>query len=302
MITVDNLSISYGNIKAVQDFSFFVKEGEIYSLVGPDGAGKTSIMRALCNLLNPESGTVTINERSVFEDFDSVKPLIGYMPQSFSLYPDLSVEENLKFFSGIYGTTGQRYRDKRDYMYTFSNLEPFASRRAGALSGGMKQKLALSCALIHDPKLLILDEPTTGVDPVSRRQFWEILAELRDRGVAIIVSTPYMDEVARCDRGSFIFEGRKLAEGTPPELAAKFEGEIYYLGVEPNSELIDAINSIPGISGQRFGAGIHIYLRKGDNPENYRDKLKSAGIEVGQLEKTGAVLEDAFIQLVQKKQ
>lgn len=299
MLTVSGLTKAYGNIKAVSDFSFSVSPGEIYSLVGPDGAGKTTIMCSLCNLLRPDSGSVFIDNFNVHKDFESVVPLIGYMPQSFSLYPDLSVEENLKFYSGIYGMTGRKYREKRDYLYSFSNLAPFADRRASALSGGMKQKLALSCALIHEPRLLILDEPTTGVDPVSRQQFWEILFDLKRQGVAIVVSTPYMDEVSRTDRGSFIFAGRKLAEGTPAELAGSFEGEIYYLDAGTESKLIEAINSIEGLGVQRFGAGLHLYLAKGARIENYQSRLQAAGIAISRLTKSNAVLEDAFIQLMQ---
>jgi ABC-2 type transport system ATP-binding protein len=301
MITVDHLSVSYGNLKAVQDFSFSVKSGEIYSLVGPDGAGKTTIIRSICRLLNPDSGSVTFDGIDAFRDYEKVKPLIGYMPQSFSLYPDLSVEENLKFYSGIYGYSGPSFREKREYLYSFSNLKPFAMRRAGALSGGMKQKLALSCALIHDPKVLILDEPTTGVDPVSRRQFWEILEDLREHGAAIIVSTPYMDEVLRCNRAAFIFDGHKLAEGTPLELSALFEGKVYYLNVEPKQNIVEAINSISGLSAQRFGAGLHIYLNPGDSIENYRSSLDRAGIELKDLDEVSVVLEDAFIRLLQDR-
>lgn len=300
MIRAENLSKSYGAIRAVTEFSFSVESGEIYSLVGPDGAGKTTIMRILCNLLSADGGSVSIDGRDVFKEFDSVKSAVGYMPQTFSLYPDLSVEENLKFYSGIYGITGRHYREKRDYLYEFSNLKPFADRRAGALSGGMKQKLALSCSLIHEPRLLILDEPTTGVDPVSRRQFWEILSELRRQGVAILVSTPYMDEVARSDRGSFIFGGKKLAEGTPEELAALFEGEIYFLDAEPTRHLVDAIEAIAGLNAKRFGSGLHIYLNKDNTLEQYRGQLMAAGVDMSKLSATKAVLEDAFIRLMEK--
>ena len=302
MITVDRLSKSYDKIRAVQDFSFAVNDGEIYALIGPDGAGKTSIMRMICNLVRPDSGSVMLDNKNAFENFNDVKKILGYMPQSFSLYTDLTVEENLRFYSGIYGTIGQSYRDKREYLYSFSNLKPFADRRAGALSGGMKQKLALSCALIHNPKLLILDEPTTGVDPVSRRQFWEILAELQRQGVAILVSTPYMDEVARCDRGSFIFQGRNLGEGTPQQLAGQFKGKIYYLDTKPEPALIDKINLIDGMSARRIGAGIHIHIHEGDEIEKYHNALHSIGVDTTKLNRTASQLEDAFIQLMQKAQ
>ncbi len=181
-LKVDNLSKSYGKIKAVTDFSFEVNQGEIYALVGPDGAGKTTIMRTICNLIGSDAGTIRVNGFDSVKDNEKIKLLLGYMPQLFSLYPDLSVEENLTFYAGIYDITGEAYRKKTEYLYRFSNLKPFAKRRAQALSGGMKQKLALSCALMHEPALLLLDEPTTGVDPLSRRQFWEILLELKAAG------------------------------------------------------------------------------------------------------------------------
>ncbi|MCX6835418.1 MAG: ABC transporter ATP-binding protein, partial [candidate division Zixibacteria bacterium] len=218
-LAADNLVKKYGSLVALDRFTLEVERGTIFALVGPDGAGKTTMIRILCRLLDPDSGSVTIDGRDIARGFEQVKPLLGYMPQQFSLYPDLSIEENLTFYAGLYGITGARYREKRDGLYEFSNLGPFAGRRAGALSGGMKQKLALSCALIHDPRLLILDEPTTGVDPLSRRQFWETLLQLKADGVTILVSTPYMDEVARCDRAVFILGGRKLAEDSPAGLA-----------------------------------------------------------------------------------
>ncbi|MEW5995641.1 MAG: ABC transporter ATP-binding protein, partial [Candidatus Zixiibacteriota bacterium] len=258
-VRVLNLSKSYGDIKAVDDFSFDVEKGEIYALVGPDGAGKTTIMRALANLLQPDSGQLRINGIDVQREFERVKPLLGYMPQTFSLYPDLSVEENLVFYAGIFGVTGKRYQQRRDALYAFSNLEPFAGRRAGALSGGMKQKLALSCALIHDPELLVLDEPTTGVDPLSRRQFWEMLASLKSRGVTVLVSTPYMDEVARTDRACFVFDGRKLAEGTPDELRRQFSGRVYVVDADPNIDLVNLVAKSAQIQSQRFGARVHLY-------------------------------------------
>ena len=298
-LTIDNLSKSYGDTKALVDFSLEVAPAEIYALVGPDGAGKTTMIRILCGLLGPDKGTVSIGGFDVARSFDQIKPLLGYMPQQFSLYPDLSVEENLKFYSGLYGLTGQAYRDKRDYLYNFSNLAPFAKRRAAALSGGMKQKLALSCALIHDPKILILDEPTTGVDPLSRRQFWEILLQLKSQGVAVLVSTPYMDEVARCDRACFIFGGQKLSEGKPEELAAQFAGSIYYFNSQPTAKLIDDLNAIEGLRASRFGAGMHLYLKPGDRIESYLDAIRRAGADPEKISPMKPGLEDRFIQLME---
>jgi ABC-type multidrug transport system ATPase subunit len=301
-LLVQSLSKSYGKIPALRELSLEVSEGEIFALVGPDGAGKTTCIRILCGVLDPDAGEATIGGFSVLKEFARIKPLLGYMPQVFSLYPDLSVEENLTFYAGIYGLTGSEYRAKRDALYDFSQLGPFADRRAAALSGGMKQKLALSCALIHDPKILILDEPTTGVDPLSRRQFWEILLELRRRGTTILVSTPYMDEVAHADRACFIFNGQKLSQGTPDELAAQFEGTVYFLDRTPSTKLVEQLNSIPGIQARRFGAGMHIYLQPGHQIEQYNGPLAAAGIETGHLMRISPELEDRFIQLMEVRQ
>jgi len=298
-LAVDNLSKSYGANAALVDFSLEIEPAEIYALVGPDGAGKTTMIRILCRLLDPDKGTVSVDGLDIGHSFDQIKPLLGYMPQQFSLYPDLSVEENLTFYAGLYGLTGKAYRDKRDYLYTFSNLAPFSKRRASALSGGMKQKLALSCALIHDPKILILDEPTTGVDPLSRRQFWEILLQLKSQGVAVLVSTPYMDEVARCDRACFIFDGHKLSEGDPKSLAAQFEGAIYYLDCQPTSKLIGDLNDIHGVSASRFGAGMHLYLQPGDHIDRHLGALQSIGADPDRISSIKPGLEDRFIQLME---
>lgn len=299
-LKVDNLSRSYGSIRAVEDYSFAMERGEIYALVGPDGAGKTTIMRTIADLIMPDSGKVVLDGIEVQRGFEQVKGHLGYMPQVFSLYPDLSVEENMIFYAGIYGVVGKEYVKRRDRMYEFSNLKPFADRRAAALSGGMKQKLALSCALMHDPELLLLDEPTTGVDPLSRRQFWEILLQLKRDGVAILVTTPYMDEVARVDRGSFIFNGRKLAEGTPSELTGMFSGEVYFVGVAADVEMIRNLNELPDLTAQRFGAGLHLYLPEGESIDQYMEPLKKLGINRDQIKKIEPDLEDSFIQQMER--
>jgi ABC-type multidrug transport system ATPase subunit len=221
------------------------------------------------------------------------------MPQSFSLYPDLSIEENLLFYGGIYDVTGEEFKKQQEYLYEFSNLKPFAKRRAEALSGGMKQKLALSCALIHNPELLVLDEPTTGVDPLSRRQFWDMLLMLRDQGATIVVATPYMDEVAKANRASFVFGGKVLASGTPSELTHLFKGTVYAAEAAVSPDQLDTINKIPGISARRFGRRIHIYLQPGHSISEYTAQLQSAGFPVSQLHTVSADLEDCFIQLME---
>lgn len=298
-LRIKDVTKAYGEVGALNEFSVEIDRGEIFALVGPDGAGKTSLMRILCNLLLPDAGEIRMGEIDLLNDFDRVKEQFGYMPQVFSLYPDLSVKENLTFYGGIYGVTGTAFRDKCEELYRFSNLKPFATRRAGNLSGGMKQKLALSCALIHDPEVLILDEPTTGVDPLSRRQFWEILAEFRHRGVTVIVSTPYMDEVARADRACFIMSGEKLAEGTPTELTALFRGTIYSLDRPPQSSLVENINDLGPVRARRFGSGLHLHLDEGASLSQIREGLSALGINVDELVPTAPDLEDCFIQLME---
>jgi len=302
-IVATHVSKRYDTVEALDDFSFAVGDGEIVALLGPDGAGKTTLMRILCNLIDPEPNEATqlmVNDVDVASSFDDVKAEIGYMPQTFSLYPDLSVEENMTFFSGIYGFTGKKYRDLRDRMYAFSNLGPFASRRAGALSGGMKQKLALSCALMHEPSVLILDEPTTGVDPLSRRQFWEMLLQLRDQGVTILVATPYMDEVARTDRAVCMLDGKRLTEAAPADLARQFEGTIYELDQEPTRDLILRLNDIEGLTARRFGSGAHVYVGDGETVDSYTEAMREAGADLDRLKKIDPSIEDRFMQLMEK--
>lgn len=301
LLSINALTKRYGDVAALTDFSLEVDSGEIMALVGPDGAGKTTMIRILCNLIDPDNGDVHMEGENLRAEFDRFKSRLGYMPQQFSLYPDLSVDENLVFYAGLYDITGEAYRRKRDYLYSFSNLEPFAARRAQALSGGMKQKLALSCALIHEPDLLILDEPTTGVDPLSRRQFWEILQQLRHNGVTILVSTPYMDEVARADRACFIFDGSRLSVGTPKELAAEFQGKIFFADVTPSVQLVDRLSQIDGLAARRFGAGLHLYLEAGDDVSRYHDGLSRAGIDPSMVKPIPPDLEDRFIQLMELK-
>ena len=299
-VTVTGLTKSYGAVRAVDDFSFEVKQGEIYALVGPDGAGKTTIIRTLCNLVRSDKGSAFIDGLDVSRQFEAIKSRLGYMPQTFSLYPDLSVEENLRFYGGIHGVVGKRFRDKTEVLYGFSNLKPFASRRAGKLSGGMKQKLALSCALIYDPKLLLLDEPTTGVDPLSRQQFWKILLDLKRQGVTIIVSTPYMDEVARADRACFVFEGRKLVEDRSETLSDRFDGRLYFLDMAPSVKLVDGLNDLPGIDARRFGSGLHLYLAREDAIENYSAMLTALGVDTTDVKEIRPNLEDCFIQFMEQ--
>jgi len=219
-IEVNNVSKSYGAVKALDDVSFTVGKGEVFGLIGPDGAGKTSMYRILCTLLLPDAGTVTVDGFDAVRQMTDIRRRVGYMPGKFSLYEDLTVEENLQFFATLFGTTVEEGYDSIRAIY--SQIERFKDRRAGALSGGMKQKLALSCALVHSPSVLFLDEPTTGVDPVSRKEFWEMLGNLKERNITIVASTPYLDEVRRCERVAFLDQGRIRGIGTPDEILTCF--------------------------------------------------------------------------------
>ena len=219
-IEVINVSMSYGAVKALDDVSFSVGKGEVFGLIGPDGAGKTSMYRILCTLLLPDAGKITDDGYDTVRQMTDIRRRVGYMPGKFSLYEDLTVEENLQFFATLFGTTVEEGYDSIKAIY--GQIERFKDRRAGALSGGMKQKLALSCALVHSPSVLFLDEPTTGVDPVSRKEFWEMLGDLKERNITIVASTPYLDEVRRCERGAFLEQGRIRGIGTPEEILTRF--------------------------------------------------------------------------------
>ena len=220
VIEVNSISKHYGKVQALRDVSFSVGKGEVFGLIGPDGAGKTSMYRILCSLLLPDAGTATVDGYDVVSQMKEIRKRVGYMPGKFSLYQDLTVEENLKFFATLFNTTVEENYDSIKAIY--SQLERFKNRKAGALSGGMKQKLALCCALVHQPSVLFLDEPTTGVDPVSRTEFWEILAQLKARDITIVVSTPYLDEVRSCERVAFLSEGIIRGIGTPEEILTEF--------------------------------------------------------------------------------
>ncbi len=236
-IEVRNISKSYGKVKALDDVSFTVGKGEVFGLIGPDGAGKTSLYRILCSLLLPQSGTATVDGFDVVSQMKEIRRRVGYMPGKFSLYQDLTVEENLKFFATLFGTTVEEGYDSIRAIY--SQIERFKDRRAGALSGGMKQKLALSCALVHQPSVLLLDEPTTGVDPVSRKELWEMLGMLKEKGITIVASTPYLDEVRRCERVAFLDHGSIRGIGTPEDILTEFADIFNPPGIRRDSDQSD---------------------------------------------------------------
>jgi len=297
-IEVNHLTKKYNSLTAVDGINLTAEDNELLAVVGPDGAGKTSLFRSICGLIGFDDGEVRIGSYDLSESFDKIKPLLGYMPQQFSLYPDLSVEENLHFYAGLFGLNKEEFNKRKERLYNFSGLGAFRNRRAQNLSGGMKQKLALSCNLIHNPKILILDEPTTGVDPLSRRQFWEILKSLCQSGSTVIVSTPYMDEVALADRTIFMHCGKKLAEGAPDELIAMYEGDLYRLEIEPTAQQMKKFDNLKGLSARRFGASIHLYVSSGIGEDEIRRRLDQIDIDSSRLEKITAELEDVFIQLM----
>jgi ABC-type multidrug transport system ATPase subunit len=261
-INVSHISKSYGNgkITAVRDVSFQVNKSEIFGLIGPDGAGKTTIFRILTTLLKPDSGNASVDGFDVGKDYKEIRQRVGYMPGKFSLYQDLTVEENLNFFATVFNTTVEENYDLIKDIY--QQIEPFKTRKAGALSGGMKQKLALSCALIHKPSVLFLDEPTTGVDPVSRKEFWEMLKKLKEQGITILVSTPYMDEANLCDRIALIAEGKILKIDTPENMVNQFGASLWSVQSNDMYKLLKDIRQFPNAkSCFAFGDSHHVTFK-----------------------------------------
>lgn len=300
MIEVKNIHKQFGDVVALEKVSLTVEQGELFGLIGPDGAGKTTLMRILMSLLLPDGGSATMNGLDVVVDYKKVRLITGYMPGKFSLYPDLTVEENLKFFATVFGTTIQEnyYLIKDIYQ----QIEPFKARRAGKLSGGMKQKLALSCALIHKPEILILDEPTTGVDAVSRKEFWEMLKRLKEMGITILVSTPYMDEASLCDRIALIQQGSLLSVSTPNAMAQSFPEDLWTVRTRKiynTSKFLEKLPSI--ISVNSFGQVLHLVTPKGayTSYSIHQFLIENGEVEIA-IEPAEATIEDVFIFLMNK--
>lgn len=294
IVTCRNLCRNYGNIRALSDISLDIRTGEIFGLIGPDGGGKTTLFRILATLILSDSGTASVMGHDVVSDFKWIRRSIGYMPGRFSLYQDLSVEENLKFYASVFGV---RLTDNYHLIENiYRPLEPFRNRRAGKLSGGMKQKLALACALIHNPRLIILDEPTTGVDAVSRKEFWDHLGELREQGMTLLVSTPYMDEAQRCDRLAMMHKGVLLDTGTPDEIRSRFPGTLYGLGCSDRYGALSLLRQTDGvISVHSFGQVLHVRLTSGTKPEVVGKELISNGIGMIEMEPIQPGIEDCFM-------
>jgi hypothetical protein len=298
IVWADGLCKKYGKTEALSQLSFSVDEGEIYGIIGPDGAGKTTLFRILTTLLLPDEGKAGVDGLDVVADYRDIRRRIGYMPGRFSLYQDLSVEENLKFFASVFNTTvEENYALVADI---YLQIEPFKNRRAGKLSGGMKQKLALCCALIHAPRVLFLDEPTTGVDPVSRREFWTMLKKLRDEhGLTVLVSTPYMDEASWCDRISLMQGGRFMQTDTPVGIVEAYADRLFAVMAADMHGLMTGLKACPLVATSfSFGAAYHVTLASGATPDALRSWLTAKGYaEVGITEISPSV-EDCFMALM----
>ncbi len=299
-IRTDHLTKRFGDLAAVDDLSLTVADGEIFGLVGPDGAGKTTTMRLLTAIMDPTSGDGWVAGHHIVRDAERIKEDIGYMSQRFGLYPDLTVMENIDFYADIYSEPHKGRREKVERLLAFSNLTPFKRRLAGNLSGGMKQKLGLACALIHTPKVLFLDEPTNGVDPVSRRDFWRILYQLLREKVTIFVSTAYLDEAERCNRVGLMHRGRLLACGTPDDVKKLMRGTILEIRAEHPRQAVAALREhLPAGSVGLFGDRVHVVSRDPERVEREAtETLAQAGLQVIGVRPIEPSLEDVFISVV----
>jgi len=300
-IQIGEVSKSFGRVNALNNISFDVEHSKIFGIIGPDGAGKTTVFRLINTLYLPDQGKITVLGYDTVKDYKKIRVLLGYMPGRFSLYQDLSVEENLTFFASIFGTT-----IKKNYYLIediYSQIEPFKKRKAGALSGGMKQKLALSCALIHKPKILLLDEPTTGVDAVSRKEFWDMLKKLKAQGITIVVSTPYMDEAELCDKVALLQKGRVLNIDTPQNIVSGFSKKLMGIKATNKYALIKTLRAYDQCDTCfPFGEYVH-YTDKRDKPDQIEilDYLATNGLNDATISNISPVIEDSFMELMVKK-
>lgn len=298
-IIINNLKKSYGAIQAVKGVSFEVQEGEIFGLIGPDGAGKTTIIRTLVSLLDPDEGEIIFMGKNVVGNTKFVRSNIGYMPQRFSLYRDLTVEENLRFFGDLFKVSADAQNQLMQKLYSFSKLEPFKNRRAEDLSGGMKQKLALSCMLMHQPKVIVLDEPTFGVDPVSRSEFWDILKSLASEGTSILVSTAYMDEAGLCDKVALMFEGNFLALDHPDQLLKSYKEPLYLIETDQVHTAYNKLYEVEEFSDcNLFGNGLHVTDRNNYGETGIKKILDDRQVDYHSIQHIDADLEDIFLKLI----
>ncbi len=311
VIKTESLTRKFGDLIAVGNLNLEIKRGEIFGLVGPDGAGKTTTIRMLAAIMDPTEGRATVAGYDTVKEAEAIKHRIGYMAQQFNLYGDLSVQENLDFFADVFGVRGQERKERITQLLGFARLTEFTRRRAAHLSGGMKKKLALACSLIHRPEILYLDEPTTGVDPVSRREFWDILSELHIEGVTILVSTPYMDEAERCSRVGLMYQGELIVCDTPQQVKGLIEGELIELrpvaedrGVGLIRRAEAAVSNLPGVlEVQTYGDLLHIFVDDAaQRTPELEAALASQSIRVEDLRQTHARMEEAFISLIRRQQ
>ena len=303
-VAVDQLSREFGDITAVDDLTFQVGSGELFGIVGPDGAGKTTTLRMLAGVLRPTSGDASLAGVSVVRDPEGVKHHIAYMSQRFGLYTDLTVRENIDFYADLYQVPGKDRPSRLERLYAFSGLGPFEDRLAGQLSGGMKQKLGLCAALIHEPDILLLDEPTFGVDPISRRDLWLIVHEMVARGVTVVVSTAYLDEAERCDRVMLLHDGRSVILDTPEALQQRLQGQVFAVNTDAPRRARAILLELPQVrQAVLFGDVVHMMLPGGqlDLPAT-REALAANGIAVSREEQIEPTLEDVFIDLVQGRE
>jgi len=299
LLRVDGLTRRFGDLTAVDGVSFEVRRGELFGLVGPDGAGKTTTLRMLAGVLSPTTGDALFDGISMARDPERAKPRFAYMSQRFGLYADLTVEENLRFYADLHLVPRAERPARLERLYRFSNLEPFRGRLAGKLSGGMKQKLGLSCALIHQPELLLLDEPTFGVDPVSRRDLWLIVHERVEQGVTAVVSTAYMDEAERFDRLALLHQGKVLAVDTPAALQASLPGEILEIRTDRVREAREAASRLPGVRRAAiFGDRLHLTVPSAADAPGVEAALRQAGFEPREARPIPPTLEDVFIERI----
>ena len=296
MIVIERLSKRYGAVQAIAELSLTVERGEMFGLIGPDGAGKTTTIRTICGLQAADGGTVRVVGRDPRREHRAITRSVGYLSQQFSLYGDLSVDENIAFFAEIHGV--RDYTASRDRLLELTGLVRFRARLAQQLSGGMKQKLALACTLVHEPALILLDEPTTGVDPVSRREFWKLLSEFLSRGVTIVMATPYLDEAERCSRVALLHEGRLLALDRPDTLRATLPGRVAELMTHDRRRAAELLERMPGVLGvQMFGERAHVRFDPAviHDPIDLSAKLGSQGVQVDHIRSIPPSLEDVFI-------
>jgi ABC-2 type transport system ATP-binding protein len=296
-LSLENVVKRYGPVRALNGVSFDVRQGEMFGLIGPDGAGKTTTIRLLCGLLHADGGAVRMLGKDPVANHAEITRSVGYLSQRFSLYGDLSIDENIAFFAEIHGLW--RYEDRRRRLLELTQLLPFRNRLADRLSGGMKQKLALACTLIHEPRVILLDEPTTGVDPVSRREFWKLLAEFLQQGITILVSTPYLDEAERCHRVALLHDGKRLALDTPDALRRSLPGRMLEVMVADQAGAIRVIQSVASVVDVRaFGERVHVRLSQDAGPDaatRVTHALEGAGLRVTSARTVQASLEDVFI-------